>query len=119
MAHSVVWFDVPVLDLDRAARFYGAVLQVEVKRDFPDVPIAVLAHAEGEVAGCLFRANDERPGDRGPLLYFNVNGRLEDAVAAAVEQGGRVLKPPHAIGPFGHRAIVLDTEGNRIALHSE
>ena len=119
MTHKVVWFDVPVLDLDRAVRFYAAVLQTEVKRDSPDMPIGVLAHAEGEVAGCLFRADDERPSERGPLLYFNVDGRLEEAVAAAVEQGGRVLKPPHAIGPFGHRAIVLDSEGNRIALHSQ
>ena len=91
----------------------------QVKRDSPDMPIGVLAHAEGEVAGCLFRADDQRPSERGPLLYFNVDGRLEEAVAAAVEQGGRVLKPPHAIGAFGHRAIVLDSEGNRIALHSQ
>ncbi|HUE39737.1 MAG TPA: VOC family protein [Candidatus Binatia bacterium] len=119
MAHKVVWFDVPVTDLDRAVRFYGAVLEVEIRRERPDMPIAVLAHAEGDVAGCLFRAQDDRPSDHGPLLYFNVDGRLEEAVAAAIEHGGRVLQPPHAIGAFGHRAIVLDSEGNRIALHSE
>jgi uncharacterized protein len=100
-------------------RFYAAVLEVEVKREAADMPIGVFAHGEGDVAGCLIQADGEPPSDHGPLLYFDVDGRLEEAVGAAIEQGGQVVKPPHAIGPFGHRAIVLDSEGNRIALHSK
>ena len=55
----------------------------------------------------------------GPLLYLNANGRLDQAVAAAAANGGKVVEPKHQIGPHGYRAIVLDSEGNRIALHSE
>jgi predicted enzyme related to lactoylglutathione lyase len=51
-------------------------------------------------------------------MYLNAQGRLDEAVAAVAPNGGKVLKPKHNIGPYGFRAIVLDSEGNRIALHS-
>jgi predicted enzyme related to lactoylglutathione lyase len=35
-----------------------------------------------------------------------------------VPHGGTVLNPSHAIGTHGFRAIILDSEGNRVALHS-
>src|SRR5437667_158620 len=62
------------------------------------------------------RAAGSRSG--GPLLYLNADGRLDAAVAATAIAGGTVLQPKHSIGPDGYRAIVLDTEGNRIALYS-
>jgi len=61
---------------------------------------------------------DATPSDGGPLLYLNTDGRLDVAVSAAKLAGGTVLQPKHSIGPDGYRAIVLDSEGNRIALHS-
>jgi predicted enzyme related to lactoylglutathione lyase len=55
----------------------------------------------------------------GVLLYLNANGRIRDAVSKVVPNGGSVLQDTHSIGSPGFRAIVLDSEGNRIALHSE
>ena len=55
---------------------------------------------------------------RGLLVYLNVDGRIADAERAVAAGGGQVLKATHAIGPHGYRAIVLDSEGNRVALHS-
>lgn len=52
------------------------------------------------------------------MLYYNVIGYLEDALEQVKKQGGEVLQAAHSIGPCGHRAICLDSEGNRIALHS-
>ena len=52
------------------------------------------------------------------LLYLNVDGRLRDALQQTEGYGGRVLRGAHPIGPHGWRALVLDSEGNRIALHS-
>ncbi len=117
MAHSFVWVDIPARDLARAMRFYSAVLGAEVTEEHPGV--AVLAHGEGDVAGCLAVDDSMTPSRDGPLLYLNADGRLQEAVDAAVAQGGEVLVAPHPIGPWGHRAIVLDSEGNRVALHSE
>jgi predicted enzyme related to lactoylglutathione lyase len=53
------------------------------------------------------------------MVYLNANGRLDDAIASVVANGGKVLQPKHPIGPFGFRAIILDSEGNRVALHSD
>ena len=52
------------------------------------------------------------------LLYFNCEGRLDEAIAVVEPNGGKVLEQKHQIGPYGFRAVVLDSEGNRIALHS-
>ncbi len=117
MTNRIVWFDVPTLDLDRAMKFYSRVLDAEVNEEFPGV--GVISSDEGAVSGCVFKSDEVHPSDQGALLYFNVNGRLEEAVSAAEECGGTVKESPHAIGEFGHRAIVIDSEGNRIALHSE
>lgn len=119
MPHQVVWFDVPVRDLDRAIKFYSRVLAREVKKAGEGMEIGVFSHSGDEVAGCLVRSDKEEPSDHGPLLYFNVAGRLDEALTVVADFGGRVLLPKHSIGPHGYRAIVLDSEGNRIALHSE
>lgn len=119
MAGQVVWCDIPVLDLDRASRFYSGVLGKSVnKMETPGGAIGIFPHAGDETSGCLFVAEGEGPADHGPLIYLNANGRLDDAVAAVEANGGKVLQPRHAIGPYGFRAIVLDSEGNRVALHS-
>jgi predicted enzyme related to lactoylglutathione lyase len=119
MPNQVVWFDIPVLNLDRAIRFYGAVLGAEVsKQEFQGMALGVLPHADKGVGGCLFTHEGERPSDHGPLLYLNAQGRLDQAVAAVEPHGGKVLQPKHPIGPHGFRAVVLDSEGNRLALHS-
>ncbi len=119
MAHRIGWFDIPVSDLDRATDFYRQVLDIEIHRYGEDVPVAVMAHGPGDVAGCLALDEGFEPSDQGPLLYFTVEGRLDEAAGLVKGLGGRVLEAPHSIKPHGHRAVVLDSEGNRICLHSE
>ncbi len=120
MANQIVWCDIPVLDLDRAIKFYSAVLGVEVKKEeFPGMTIGILPHNDREVGGCLFTGSEDKPSDKGLLVYLNANGRLDDAIAAVMPNGGSVLKPKHPIDPYGSRAIILDSEGNRLALHSD
>jgi predicted enzyme related to lactoylglutathione lyase len=116
--NRVVWCDVPVADLGRASTFYRAVLGINVHQEtFGDISFAVLDHQEGN-GGCLV-VKPSDVGAIGPLVYFNVNGRLAQATAEAEKLGGRILERPHSIGPHGSRAILIDSEGNRIALHSE
>ena len=79
----------------------------------------LLPHAEDNVSGCLVVMDDNSPSDRGPLVYLSVEGRLDAAVQAVRDHGGTVLQDKHPIGPYGFRAIVLDCEGNRVALHSK
>jgi predicted enzyme related to lactoylglutathione lyase len=119
VANQVVWVDIPVLDLDRAMRFYSAVLGGEVtKQEFSGMTFALLPAFETDVSGCLFVKGDEKPSASGLLIYLNAQGRLDEAVAAVESNGGKVLQPAHPIGPHGFRAVILDSEGNRLALHS-
>jgi predicted enzyme related to lactoylglutathione lyase len=77
----------------------------------------VLDHDTGN-GGCLVPNEAEISGNAGILLYMNVDGRIQDAVIQAAKHGGKIVKPVHAIGQHGFRAVILDSEGNRIALHS-
>jgi len=119
VANQIVWVDVPVIDLDRAIGFYSAVLGAPVKKqEYPGMSMGLLPGSDPDVTGCLHSSDDVKPSDHGPLLYFNCQGRLDEAVTAVSANGGKVLMPKHQIGPYGFRAVVLDSEGNRIALHS-
>lgn len=116
--NRLVWFDIPVADLDRSRAFYQAVLGIPVHKErFGDFTLCVLDHKDGN-GGCLVHAPDHITGKGGILCYMNVDGRIRDAVAQAGKLGGKVLEPTHSIGPHGFRAVLLDCEGNRIALHS-
>jgi len=122
-ANQIVWSDIPVKDLDRAIQFYSAVLGAPIKKEQHEgMAFATLPHAgEHGVSGCLTtgcEGNKSEPSQQGPLLYFNCQGRLDQAIAAVEPNRGKVLQPKHPIGPYGFRAVVLDSEGNRIALHS-
>lgn len=117
---QVVWFDIPVRDLDRAIRFYSAVLGCEIAKQEagPGMFVGVLPHEGQAIGGCLVVPRDNAPSDRGVLIYLNCDGRLQEAASAVETHGGTVLEPVHSIGPYGSRAVVKDSEGNRVALHS-
>ena len=116
--NRLVWFDIPVADLERAAAFYRGVLGVGVHVETsPGYSFAVLEHKDGN-GGCLVPKAGEISGNAGILVYLNVHGRMRDAVRHVETLGGRIVEPPRSMGPHGFRAIVVDSEGNRIALHA-
>jgi|SRR6267378_7338188 predicted enzyme related to lactoylglutathione lyase len=116
--NRAVWFDIPVIDLERAASFYRAVLAIQMHREqFQGSAFYVLEHAAGN-GGCLVISPSD-VGAGGILVYLNVDGRIRDAVRQVEQRGGRVIEPIRSIGPHGFRAVILDSEGNRVALHSQ
>src|ERR1700730_14536270 len=123
-ADTLCWTDIPVANLDRATKFYSAVLGREVpKVSEGGVEYGLLPHEEQSASGCLCVGGDSagsenKPSQNGPLIYLSVEGRLDDAIKAAKSNGGKVLEERTQIGPHGFRAVIVDSEGNRIALHS-
>ena len=117
--NRAVWFDIPVANLERASKFYGSILDIKVDIiDTGDFSFAVLEHSEGN-GGCLVPNASEISATQGILLYLNVNGRIKDAVSKVHSNGGNIIQDTHEIGPHGFRAVVCDSEGNRVVLHSE
>ena len=120
MSNTFVWVDIPVLDLDRAIAFYAAVVGKPVdKMGGPGFTFGLFKHEGNEVGGCLVAPeHDMAPSMSGPLVYIGVEGRLDAAVAEAEKHGGKVVRARHSIAPNGFRAVIADSEGNRVALHS-
>jgi uncharacterized protein len=122
--NTLCWTDIPVANMDRAIKFYSAVLSKEVsKMSEQGFEYGLLPHEEQTASGCLCVGsdsvgNENKPSQTGPLIYLSVEGRLDDAVKKAGASGGKVLEEKQQIGPHGYRAVVVDSEGNRIALHS-
>jgi len=123
-ADTLCWTDIPVTNLDRAIKFYSAVLGQEVRKlSEGGMEYGLLPHGEQNASGCLCVRSDSggvnnTPSANGPLIYLSVEGRLDEAVEAARANGGKVLRARQQIGEHGFRAVVIDSEGNRIALHA-
>ena len=120
MSNTFVWVDIPVIDLDRAIAVYSAVTARPVdKIGGPGFNFGLFKHEGNSVGGCLIEPEEGvAPSLTGPLVYIDASNRLDAAVAAAQAHGGRVLKAKHSIAPNGFRAVIADSEGNRVALHS-
>ncbi|TQV86419.1 VOC family protein [Aliikangiella coralliicola] len=115
--NRLVWFDLGVKDLQRAAEFYRAVLAKNITiEQFDNFEFGVFEHDKG-IGGCLV-PTQESPSTGNLLIYFNVDGRIQAAISEVTNHGGEVVENIHAIGPHGFRAIIIDSEGNKIALHS-
>jgi predicted enzyme related to lactoylglutathione lyase len=117
--NTLVWVDIPVTNLKRAIKYYSAILGVKItKESIPGLEFGLLPHQNQNVSGCLDLNKNNKPSKKGPLIYLNVDGRHDAAEKAAGKNGGKVLKKRHELGPYGFRTIIVDSEGNRLALHS-
>jgi hypothetical protein len=122
MKHNMVgWFEVPVNNMERAKKFYETVFNVEISiQDFGGVLMGWFPD-RGDVPGAqgtLIKQETYVPSQEGTLVYFvSENVQIElDRVEAA---GGTIYQPKTQISPeHGYMAAFIDTEGNRIALHS-
>lgn len=115
---SVNWFEIPVKDLDRAAKFYSTVLGIELgEMNGPSGPMKTFQHGEMPI-GALVKGPQFIPSKEGSLVYLGTPDI--DAVLQRVDvSGGQVLVPKTSIGPFGNIGQFIDSEGNRMALHSD
>jgi len=113
------WFEIPVRDMDRAVKFYNAILGADLEAmDMGESQMAMLP-MEGEgVSGALTKADGFTPGNDGPLIYLNGGADLNTALSKIEGAGGQVLVPKTSIGEHGFYALFADTEGNRLGLHS-
>jgi predicted enzyme related to lactoylglutathione lyase len=121
MKNAISWFEIPVTDFARAKKFYEAMYNKEViEMDMGGTQYGMLPYDnENEgVGGGIIANKDETPTALGVLIYLNGGDDLSVPLAKVEENGGKILVPKTNIGENGFMAQILDTEGNRIALHS-
>lgn len=121
--HSIAWFEIPVADIKRAKQFYETILDIELSfMDLgDDFKMAVFPGNQESISGALiYNESWYKPSNtHGPLIYLNANPDLQLAQDRIEDAGGKITIPKRQISPdHGYMAVFEDTEGNRVALHS-
>jgi len=122
--NAVGWFEIPVKDMDRAIKFYETVLNIELKRqqmgeeDMAWFPFS--GDGPGASGSLVHHEAHYTPSQDGVVIYFSSKtGDLTDELSRVNAAGGKVLQEKKLIAEgIGYMGLFLDTEGNRLALHS-
>ena len=118
--NPVGWFEIYVQDMPRAQKFYEATFAVKLQV-LPSPIIQMLTFPmEPDVPGCpgsLVKCEGKASGGGGTIVYFTCEDCAVE-VARAVQHGGQIFKDKFSIGDYGYIALIFDTEGNMIGLHS-
>jgi len=118
--NPVNWFEIPVLDYDRAKQFYSKLLGMELSDlPMPGSQMAAFPMAQGDenATGALVKADNYQPSVSGTVVYFSCDD-VDIPLKKVEELGGKVLIPKTSIGEHGFFGHIIDSEGNRVALHS-
>lgn len=120
MPHALNWFEIPVNDFARAKAFYESVLGITVTTLQMGTSTMGMLSADPEaVGGAIVQSEGEVPSRQGTMVYLNGGDDLAGMLGRVESAGGAVVLPKTEIGNgFGFFAHFMDTEGNRVGLHS-
>jgi predicted enzyme related to lactoylglutathione lyase len=124
MKSAISWFEIGTTDLDRATKFYETIFGISlIPMDMPNIRMRMFPIDDmmNGVGGALVdSAGFHKPSSTdGPLVYLNGNPDVQNVLAKVEAAGGKILVPKTQISPeYGYMAVIIDTEGNRIGLHS-
>lgn len=121
MRNVVTWFDIPTVNFERAVAFYSQILGDEVKVNeslgqklgfFP------MDDEDGVGGDLVPPGSGNAPSQEGTRVYLSCEGKLDDVLGRVEQAGGKILKSKFSIGKPGWIAMIQDTEGNIVGLHS-
>ena len=120
MKNAINWFEIPALNFTRATAFYQTVLGVTLQHhNMGGADMGFFPADHDGIGGAIVCGNDMQPASGGVLVYLNANPDLAAALGRVEAAGGSIVVPKTQISPeFGFFAIVADTEGNAVGLHS-
>lgn len=120
MKNAISWFEIQTTDLDRAVEFYSTILGIDLqKTEAMGETISMFPFEwNGGVGGSLVQRADAKPSTDGTMVLLNADGKLDDIVNRVEPAGGKVLALRVPIGSNGFIAVFIDSEGNRVGLHS-
>src|SRR5688500_9396585 len=120
MSSVINWFDIPAINFDRAIKFYETVLGISlIRENMLGAQIGIFPAKPGEATGAILTRDGATPGTTGATIYLKAGNDLSAALGRVDGAGGKIVHPKTFIKEgWGYFAIVLDTEGNTVGLHS-
>jgi uncharacterized protein len=123
MKNAISWFEIPATDLPRATKFYEMIFGVTLNHlDLPNIKMRMFPIEDmmGVGGAIVDSGGFHKPSlTEGPLIYLNGNPDLQRVLDKVEAAGGKIMVPKTEISPeYGYMAVIVDTEGNRIGLHS-
>lgn len=123
--HTINWFEIAATDLERAKTFYETILNIKMQiltdTAMGGYSMAFFAYPGNTtiVSGALVQSKDFIPCDHGTLVYLNANPDLSVVLDRIEDAGGKITMPKTLIAPeIGYMAVFIDSEENKVALHS-
>ena len=119
MTNPVVYFEIPVKDMDRASKFYSKVFEFKFENQIIDnneMALFPFVEANSGISGALAKGAIYKPTKDGVLIYFRT-ANIDETLKLVISNGGQILYPKTDNG-IGLVAEFEDTEGNRIALYA-
>jgi uncharacterized protein len=120
LKHYVNWFEIPAYSIERAVTFYNTIYSITMETSEINGYSSAFFPAKSGIGGAVVQGEGCIPSMTGPLIYLN-GGKDLDVVLSKIElAGGRIILPKTLINEaVGYFALFVDTEGNRLALHSK
>ena len=119
--YPVNWFEIPATDYERAKTFYNTMLGIEIAdMPMPEGKYGMFPFDQENngVGGGIMQMEGVNPSAEGVTIYLNGGDDLSGPLSRVEAAGGKIIMPKTDIGENGFMAQLLDTEGNRVALHS-
>jgi len=121
--NAISWFEIPARDIQRAQTFYETILNLKLTSlDLENFQMRMFPTSDPQgVGGALIYSGDfyKPSATDGPLVYLNANPDMQKVLDEVEKAGGKITQPKTQISPeYGYMSVIIDTEGNRIALHS-
>jgi predicted enzyme related to lactoylglutathione lyase len=120
MKNTINWFELPVVDFDRGRKFYESIFNFKIEDQMMGPWRMGFFPMEGQgVGGALVHGEGYEPSDKGAVVYLNADGIIDDVIGRIEGAGGKVVMPRTNVTPeIGDIAMFIDTEGNKVALHT-
>ncbi len=119
--NALNWFEIPATDIHRATRFYSAIFALELQpfEMYPGSYMIMLPYKPGEgVGGAVVSGAGYEPSTNGTMVYLNGGVDLNDILYRVEGAGGKIVSSKYSIGENGFVASFIDSEGNKVGLHS-
>lgn len=120
--NAVNYFEIAVADIKRATKFYESIFEITLRSgEWTGMKMAMFPTDgnNGTVSGALVQSQMHTPSAAGAIVYLNANPDMQSVLDRIEKAGGKVTMPKTLIDKqIGYMAFFTDTEGNRVALHS-